>query len=346
MYTPAGNVLQGNANLEHSFVGGNPALYIHYFQTRGLDTLQKKFVFGKTTVKDDMPKQSGNTIQWYRYQELAANTNPVGAAAEGSVGTSLALRSNTITATLSQYMDYVSFSDRLIITSIDDRGIIENAVDRMSYRAAFTLDTITRAEIDSVAAGDRTASLLSGTVFSVSDVRNTRAWLQGRDIQPMQEGECKGYFMGILHPNITFDLINDPLANGVTDLVKYTESNPFGEMPDRGQVFQLGGVKFWESTNVFEAAGPPATYRVYIFGYNGVGSSTVAGRKPTEVYDPKKHRFNLMVGSNLSHSVANPTASIGGYVSYNFMYVAKVLVDGGNETVPRYAYFDSETTAT
>lgn len=341
-YTPASVILQGNTSLQHNYTGGSSTgLYIFHYQTKALDTLQKKFVFMDVLKMDDMPKQSGNTVQWYRFRELGTNTTAVGAAAEGAVGTGLALNSDVITATLSQYMDFVTLSDRVILTSIDDGGIVQNATERMSYRAAYTVDTITRNEIDSISAADRSSALL-GTYLSSGDIRLSHAYLQGNDVRPMQSGSAKGYFCGIIHPYIVFDVVNDPAANGVVDVRKYTEGNPFEKVEDRGQAFTFNGIMFKVSTNVYTAA---SNYRTYIFGDGGIGGSQLAAKGPTKVTDPKNQRFRLNVVGNLEPSIANPTGSIGGFVSYNFFYVAKVLTDTltGGSTFNRFIYYDTPT---
>jgi N4-gp56 family major capsid protein len=340
-YTPASVILQGNTNLQHNYTGGSASgLYIFHYQTKALDTLQKKFVFMDVLKLDDMPKQSGNTVQWYRYRELGTNTTAVGSAAEGAVGTAIpALNSDIITATLSQYMDFVTLSDRVILTSID--GMVQSATERMSYRAAYTVDTITRAEIDSISAADRSSALL-GTYLSSGDIRLSHAYLQGNDVRPMQSGSCAGYFCGIIHPYIVFDVVNDPAANGIVDVRKYTEGNPFEKVEDRGQAFTFNGIMFKVSTNVLVAS---SNYRTYIFGDGGIGGSQLAGKGPSKVSDPRNQRFRLHVEGNLAPSLANPTGSIGGFVSYNFCYVAKVLTDTltGGSTFNRFIYYDTPT---
>lgn len=340
MYTPASVILQGNTALAHNYTGAS-GLYIFHYQTKALDTLQKKFVFGDVVQLDDLPKQSGNTVQWYRFRELGTNTTAVGSAAEGAVGTGLALNSDVITATLSQYMDFVTLSDRVILTSIDDGGIVNSAVERMSYRAAYSVDTITRNEIDSISAADRSSALL-GTYFSSGDIRLTHAYLQGKDVRPMQSGSAKGYFCGIMHPYIEFDVVNDPAANGVVDVRKYTEGNPFEKIEDRGNAFTFNGVMFKISTNVYTAS---TNYRTYIFGDGGIGGSQLSAKGPSMVKDPKNQRFKLNVVGNLEPSIANPTGSIGGFVSYNFFYVAKTLTDTltGGTSFNRFVYYDTPT---
>lgn len=340
MYTPASITLQGNTALAHNYTGAS-GLYVFHYLTKALDTLQKKFVFRDVIKLDDMPKQSGNTVQWYRFRELGTNTTPVGAAAEGAIGTGLGMNSDTIQATLSQYVDFMTLSDRVILTSIDEGGIVSEAVDRMSYRAAYTVDTITRNEIDSTSAADRTSALL-GTYLSSSDIRMSHAFLQSRDIRPMSTGGFKGYFGGIISPAIVFDIENDPSANSVVDVRKYTENNPFEKIEDRASAFTFSGVMFKVSTNVYTNGG---NYRTYIFGDGGIGGSQLAGKGPSDVKDPKNQRFRLNIGSNLEPTLANPTGTIGGFVSYNFFYVAKVLTDTitGGSSVNRFLYYDTPT---
>lgn len=337
-YDPATNTYLGNTALEHNYTGSS-GLYVFYYQKKALDTLQKKFCFGDVVMTDSINRQSGNTIQWFRYRELGTNTTAVDAAAEGAIGTGLQMQSDTITASLSLYRDFMTVSDRLNLQAIDD--VVEAAADRMSYRAAYSADTITRAEIDSIAAASRT-SALSGTYFSLSDVRNAWAYLQGNDVRPMQSGTYKGEYLGIIHPFIVFDIENDPAAGGYQDMVKYTNPESLINKEDRGMAFKVSNVTFKISTNVRFST---PNYRTYIFGHGGIGGADLSGMGPSKVYDPKKERFKLFVRPNLEPSVADPTAAIGGFVSYKFFYVAKVLTDTitGGTDFNRFVYYDTPT---
>jgi N4-gp56 family major capsid protein len=246
--------------------------------------------------------------------------------------------SSTFQATVSQYDDYITISDMLDDTSISDE--VTAAADELGYRAALTADEILKAEIDS-AAGSVDFSLL-GTNFSGADAVNVRHQLQGLNIRPKSSD---GYFEALIHPYISYDLIKDPDVGGFQDIVKRgTRGNErLFTYEDRGFVAEFGGVRFWESTNVTQVSGSPNKWRTYFFGEGGVSAIDLAGRGPSRVMrypnspTASGDRFRLNVVRNLGPSKADPTGKIRAFVSYNFVFVAKIM----DSTNYRYRKIDA-----
>lgn len=308
-YTPASN-LTSTPTLAH--------LVQVFYRKRGLDRLQKKFVFREACMDDMLPKQNGKTVQWFRYTNLAANTTP---AVEGTVGTGVAMTSRTVSATVSQYTAYITVGDLLQDTAIDP--IVQNASELLSYSGGLSVDTITRTIIDAEQAS--TDQALLGAFARVADLRNSRHQLQAVDVEPMDDGN----FFAICHPFVSYDIVNDPAAAGFVDINKYQHSrdSAITKYEDRGQITIVGGCRLIESTNVATSAGPPATYRMYVFGKNGVGAVDLEGRGPNKVKDPRKQRFNIRIikGGASVDNIADPEGVIGAAVSYNYVYCAVVL---------------------
>lgn len=324
-YTPAGN-LTSSAGLSH--------LASVYYRKKGLDRLQKKFVFRDACMKDTLPKQVGRTVQFFRYSNFSAATTPT---TEGTVGTSQTLTSKIVGATVSQYTAFITVSDFLKDTAIDP--VVQNAAELLGYQAGLSVDTMTRNVIDNESAGTNQALL--STYLRVADLRAARHGLQAIDVQPMEDGE----FLVYAHPFATYDLVNDPAAGGLADIHKYTmpEKSPLTKYEDRGLVTHVAGCRVIESTNV-KTLTTPNRYRVYVFGRNGIGAVDLEGRGPSEVKDPTKQRFNIRVvpGGN---SIADPEGVIGAAVSYNFIFTTVVLEGpagiGGSY---RYRTLDAQST--
>lgn len=333
-YQPASNIATGNTTLLHLYTGGvatNPL--ITYYKKRALDRLMKKFVFRDACVDDMLPRQSGRTVQWFRYQNLAANTTAKDASSEGAVGTALALNSQTVQATISQYTDFITLSDLLMETAIDPMA--ENAADLLSYRAGLSVDTIVRNVID---AGSASMTLI-GQYFAVADARSAAHILQGNDVRPMESGPFNNFFMGVIHPYISYDLVQDPQAGGLADIYKYTDSKPMVRREDRGMLAPIAGVQFVESTNVKLTAGTPNLWRAYVFGQGGFGAVDLEGRGPNKIKDPEKQRFTIRVVKP-QPSTADPEGVIGAFISYNYKFVAVELYTSG-EGVHRSRYWDA-----
>lgn len=286
-----------------------------YYRKKSLDRLQTKFLFQNVCMDDMLPKMSGRTVQWFRYTNLVANVTP---KAEGTVGTSLGIQSKTVSATVSQYTNFITVSDLLKDTAIDP--IVAGAADLLGYQAGLSVDTITRNVID-VEQPNTDLSPLS-TYLRAQDFRNVRAQLQARDVQPMSDG----LFYAIAHPYVTFDLINDPAANSLADTYKYTSPDKTGLVrnEDRGQIGVIGNCKIMESTNVTLIAGSPNKWRTYVFGAGAIGCVDLEGRGPNKVSDPKRQRFGVKV-INGEAQIADPEGVIGAAVSYNFVFAVVVL---------------------
>lgn len=310
-YSPATNTT-GTSTLGH--------LATVWYRKKALDRLQKKFVFRGACMDDMLPKQVGRTVQFFRYTNLGTMTTQT---TEGTVGTGVAITSKVVTLTVSQYSNFITVSDLLQDTALDP--ILQNAAELLGYQGGLSVDTIVRTVIDNESGGTNVKqNVLSTSGFvRVADLRNARHSLQANDVLPFEDGR----FLAILHPYVTFDLVNDPAAAGLADIFKYTQptSTALTSYEDRGQIRgDVAGCKVIESTNVKTTSGSPNRYNGYIFGKNGVGCVDLEGRGPARVTDPTKQRFNINVIKG-APSIADPEGVIGGAVSYNYVFGTAIL---------------------
>lgn len=322
-YTPTGmqTTSAGMANLRAT-----------YYSDRGLDRLQATTPFREPCSKDMVPKRNGRTIQWFRYNNLSSNTNPT---ADGTVPTSQTISNNILGADLSQYSAYISMSTFLTDIALDP--VIENASDLLGYQAGLSVNAITRAEIDNFHSSVNVSLL--GTYPTAEDIRGGVSRLQGKNVLPLDGGD----FLVICHPYTFFDIINDPAANGYADLFKYTttsNSDTSSGYNVRAKNFSsFSGVRFCASTTVTVTSGSPNLYRMYLFGKNGVGTASLEGWSPSEVYDPNVQKFKINVIPGGKMTPYDPTGEIGGMVSYKFAYVTSVL-DGPSGIGGNFRYID------
>ena len=290
-----------------------------YYERVALSSLRKVFHFDKLADNRVMPLRNGKTVQFFRYSQLGANTT---ATPEGeTVVPGQTLTSTTLSATVAQYADFMSFSDMLVDTSLDD--IVTAGADILGYRAGLSVDTLVRNEIDSVA-GSIDVTPLDANSFGGADLAQVRARLAGIDVKPF----ANGYFRALAHPFVLYDFINDPTAGGFQDVVKVLQngqSDRFFQLEDRGMVAKFASVEMWESTNVTITAGSPNTYRVYIAGQEALSTIDLAGRGPARTEDQDRSPFRVDVLRNIPVGVANPEGKVKALVSYNFVFVTKIL---------------------
>ena len=270
-------------------------------------------------MDDMLPKQVGRTVQFFRYTNLGTQTT---ATTEGTVGTGVAITSKVVSLTVSQYSNFITVSDLLQDTALDP--ILQSAAELLGYQGGLSVDTIVRTVIDNEVNGTNVnQTLLSSSSFlRVADLRNSRSQLQGNDVLPFEDGR----FWAVLHPYVTFDIVNDPAASGFADIFKYTgpANTALTTYEDRGNLHgDVAGCKVTESTNV-KTSSNPNLYWGYVFGYRGIGCVDLEGRGPARVVDPTKQRFNVNIIKG-APSIADPEGVIGGAVSYNYVFGTAIL---------------------
>jgi N4-gp56 family major capsid protein len=301
-YAPAGN-MTSTGTISH--------LATVFYNRKGLSQLKKKFRFRDMTWPDEIPLRNGLLVQWYRYSLFSANITP---SAEGTVGTSLPLTTSTVTATVSEYSDFVSLSKLLTETAIDP--IATNASEQLGYRAGLSVDTITRTEFDSVATSATDFAATLGAYATVNDIRRAVAVLKGADVLPM---DSDGNYLAVVHPYVTFDIMSDNTAGGYIDITKYARPQDNFE----GEIGKVYGCRIVESTNVATSGtAPNVMYYAYITGQQAVGSVSLAGAGPSSTSDGSSFKINAF---SSGPNPADPEGKIGSYCSYRFVYACKIL---------------------
>lgn len=316
MYQPAINTTQ-SAGL------ASVTTQIFYKKT-GLDRLMQTFRFYSAGDADDIPKRSGRTVQWFRFNLLGGNTTP---SSEGVVGVPIPLSSANFNATVEMYSDFTNLSTFLIDTAIND--MVAQASEDMSYRAALSVDLTVRTEIESNA---NAIQPTQGAYTTAADINAAITFLKAKNVMPREDG---GWMM-ILHPYMTYDLLSDNTAGGFVEVMKYADPNRFIS----GEIGRIFNTRIVETTGVATVAGGASgnvKYHGYLFGRGGLGVVSLAGRGPNNVVDPRKSTFNVNV-IKAQPSIYDPENQIGAAVAYNYVMVAKTL-----DTVnPRFVILEGD----
>lgn len=305
-YQPA-SVLTSTSGLTH--------LASIYYDRVAVENLKPNLPYVAVTSRRKLPDRNGRTIQLFGYDLLPANTTP---GTEGTVGTGIHPTTSIRNVTVNQYFDFASFSDILVETAIDP--IVENTAAEMGFRAAVTANALARMEFEAQAASDP-AAVIPGDqdeFLSAALVRQGVFHLRGLDVRP----QADGLFAGIIHPFPAFDLMNDNVAGGVIDILKYHKEG--AEELMRGvqgyRVIDLAGVRFIETTTCTMYNDFPVTGRTgfgtLIIGQDAVFSVSLGA---TEI--PEQRNFQLIV-RNWEPSAADPARVIGASCAYNFKYAA------------------------
>ena len=301
-YTPA-SVVTTTGSLTH--------LATIWYDKVAVENLKAHLPFQAATERRTLPKRSGKTIQIFGYQVLTANTTP---GTEGTVGTGIAPTTATNSTTLAQYFDFMSFSDLLIETAIDP--IVENSAGEMGYRAALTVNSLTASAFEAAVAGGVAIDLADNEFFTAAIARQAVMSLRGQNARP----KADGMFYGIIHPFVSYDLLNDNTAGGVIDIMKHVQSgvNELMRGVQGYRVIDIGGVRYIETTTVPTYTNYPSTgktgYATYVVGKDAIFSVSLGA---TQV--PNENNFRLIT-RNWEPSVADPAGVVGASVAYNFKY--------------------------
>lgn len=223
-----------------------------------IDNAVPNLVHDQFGQKHPIPKGRGKTIEFRKYAPLPKALTPL---QEGVTPSGNSLTVSTITATVAQYGDYIELSDILLLTAIDNNLL--HATKLLGNQAGETLDTITREVLNSganvqYADGQVNARYLlvggetSGNhYFTVDCVR--------RAVRTLKNNKAKkinGYYVGIIHPDVAYDLMGD---DDWVSASEYAGSTQIFE----GEIGKIHGVRFVETTEakIFHAADLTSTSR-------------------------------------------------------------------------------------
>lgn len=235
-----------------------------------IDNATPKLVHDQFGQKHPIPKNGGKTIQFRKYSPLPKLTTPL---QEGVTPDGQSLNMSVIEATVEQYGGYVTLSDMLILTAIDNNLV--QATKLLGAQAGATLDTITREVLNggtnAIFSGGKEAriDLDETSLLTVDDIRKAV-----RKLKNMNAETIDGSFVGIIHPDTAYDLMNDPKWINVK-----TYSDPEGIY--QGEIGKIENVRFVESTEAKILAGAGkdgrAVYSTLILGENAYGVTEISG---------------------------------------------------------------------
>ena len=207
-----------------------------------IDEASAELVHDQFGQKRPIPANGGKTIEFRKFSSLPKATT---ALQEGVTPNGNKLNVSSITATVSQYGDYIVQSDVLELTSIDNT--IVEATKVLGNQAGLTLDTITRNVLQSgtnvyyCPKGDGTAvdsrsSLDNTCKLTVDVVKKVVAILRANNAP-----KINGDYVAIIHPYVAYDLMADPAW---IEAHKYATPENIYE----GEIGKIAGVRFVETS--------------------------------------------------------------------------------------------------
>ncbi len=268
--------LHGQKDDQDQYIAGgdnnnlSPEMKVFYDKAL-LKFARPNLVHDQFAQKRNIPKNGGKTIEFRRYSQLPKALTPL---TEGVTPDGQNLNVTTVTATVNQYGGYITLSDLLILTAIDNN--LMEAIELLGDQAGRTLDTITREEIVSgthvIYAGGtvqaRTA-LTADMKLTVTDIKKAV-----RELKVGLAKKINGSYVAIIHPDCVYDLEND---DEWIKASQYAGSTQIFE----GEIGKLYGVRFVESTEAKKWAKAGASdisvYATLVMGANAYGTTMVEG---------------------------------------------------------------------
>ena len=272
-----------------------------------IDEAQPNLVHDQFGQKRPIPANGGKKIEFRKFASLPKATTPL---TEGVTPDGKKLTAEKIEAEVSQYGDYITQSDVLELTSIDNT--IVEATKVLGNQAGRTLDTITRnilqagtnvfycpkadgTVIDSRSALDATCKLTVDVVKKVVTILK-------RNNAPRINGD----YVAIIHPDVSYDLMSDPA---------WIESHKYAAPENlyEGEIGKIAGVRFVETSEakIFEGG----VYGCLFLADGAYGVTEVTGGGLETIVKQK--------GSAGTADPLNQRSSIG----WKAMKTAEILID-------------------
>lgn len=185
----------------------SPDVLAVYMKDELLDRAEKDTVFWDLCEKSEIPKGSGKTIQFTRYERLPLPEAPL---EESVTPAATPITLSTVDAVLDQWGAVVSMSD--IVVLIIKHPLVQQARELLTLQHNELVDR----EVQVVAMGSTNiyfggnkasrASLTAGDVLATDDIRRMIARLRQNGAPPYTGGR----FKGIVDPFVEMDLSKDP----------------------------------------------------------------------------------------------------------------------------------------
>lgn len=273
----------GNLNTNTTGTGTLSAEMKTFYDKTLIDEAEPELVHDQFGQERNIPKNGGKTIEFRKFTALPKATTPL---TEGVTPDGRSLSVTSQTATVSQYGDYVTLSDMLEMTAIDNT--IVETLSLIGSQAGRTLDTVTR---EKLAAGTNVmyqptpsstgetavtsrAGLTAKNVLTVKEVFRAAAALKAANAKPIN-----GDFVAIIHPYVAYDLMMEAGDQWI-DIQKYQHP----ENIYNGEIGKIGGVRFVQTTEakIWKGTADKCADGVAVFGTlfiaaNAYGKTSVNG---------------------------------------------------------------------
>jgi N4-gp56 family major capsid protein len=324
---------------------------MEYHERRLLQMLKPMLVLYEDAVKKPLPRDSGVTIKFSRYQQFGVAE----LLTEGTAPTAAALSAENVSSKIYQLGKHTVLTDLIEATSIDNsvkeatmvlalaaRKAVDSAIGRMilwrktslsatlglgGAGVGFGLSGIgqlssTQFEIPLIRNGTGNCNILamsgihSSSTLTVTLLRQARKFLEGMDCPKFPDGS----FHAVSHPDALNVLQS---TSGWVDLNKYTNTKPL-----TGELGKVQNIRFKGSTNMptIESAGAKVSaygggtvHITYIYGPLAYGVTEISSLRGG------KSGAQLILKTSGKQTLADPLNQTPHTLGYKYTGACKVL---------------------
>ena len=257
-----------------------------FYEKTLLTRLLPQLNFYKDAMKKKLPKNSGRTMNFRKFNSLTA---PTSSLTEGKTPDGNNLNITTVTATVAQEGDFVELSDLIQMTGIDPVDTRIQTAIAGGTNVYFAGSATTRAGLESATTKNLTAEDIKKIVRKLKNANAKRF--------------ADGFYHMQVDPDIAYDLMSD---SSWVDVSKYAKP----EQMVKGELGKMHGMKFFETTNLSVVDSSAESTKIpvhiaYAYGKDAYGCIDLEGGagKPEIIVKPN--------GSAGSADPLNQRASVG-----------------------------------
>ena len=312
-----------------------------FYDDELLDIVGPKLVHDQDAVKKPIPANRGKKIQFRGFSPLP---KVVTTLVEGVTPDGGKLNMYTIEAEISQYGYYITASDLLDLTHVDN--VIAEGLKGLGDQAGVSLDTVSRNVLVSGTSVFYAPKLAAGPgsaeteVTSRKDLDTTCVATVDLVEQIVTEFEAgnvpkfdDGFYHAIIHPFMKYDLMHDPRWR---DPHKYVDTSNLYN----GELGEVGGVRFMASSEakIFRGDDLASDSRTLTVNHDGGYSGAITGL----AFDGGTVEDDALIGrkiliNGVSATITDNTSSTLTFASTNFGSIANDAYiypgEGGKEGI-------------
>lgn len=242
----------------------------------------------------DIPKGNTDVIKFRRYSLLTEAITPL---TEGVSPTGSQLSVTDVPATVEQYGDYCTLTDKLVLTTLDP--ILSEMAGILAQQAGNTLDILTRnilaagTTIQYASTAAARTDITAAMKITKAEIQEAVKTLKGNNARKMtsQVDPSDGFntsaipacFIGIVHTDCETDLSNLP---GWVPVEDYGQRKAM-----ENEIGSIAQVRFISTTNakIFTGGGAGAidVYGTLILAMDAYGTTRISGAAMENIIKPK-----------------------------------------------------------